>query len=206
MHMTPDELLSLALGELPAGRAAEVRAHVEACGECARELAWARAERALIARRPAPGTARLWEGVAARLEAPRPLALRRRRWVLPGFAAAAAAAALFLALRPAAQAPVEAEETDSVDPRALAALDKAERDYRNAAAILEKEYEAARPRLEARAAQRWDASLQRERAQLGGASALAAGDPSARLHVLDGYAGYLKSLQEVIEQSEEAGP
>lgn len=264
MHVTADELLALLLGEVGPARAAEVGAHVERCAECARELAWARAERALIARRPAPRADALWEGIVARLAAQQPTSLggselsrpagerdpvgpvgegasparragpfgqrasaspviprasavsstpasRRARWARRAAAGAAVAAAVAvgISLRPRPPGPVAAEavdEGDSVDPRALAALDKAEGDYRNAAAILEKEYEAARPRLDPRAARRWDASLQQERAQLGGASALAAKDPNARLRVLDGYAGYLRTLHEVIEQSEEAGP
>ena len=46
---------------------AGVAAHVAQCDACARELAWLRAERALLSRRPAPPVQQLWAGIEARL-------------------------------------------------------------------------------------------------------------------------------------------
>jgi hypothetical protein len=214
-HLPPDELEALALGELAADRAAEAEAHTAQCDECGRELSWVRAERALLARRPSPPTAHLWAGVAGRLQGPR----RRPHWArrLPVLAAAAAAAAaiLFVKVRPDRMVPVPAAQpvrvakrtAPAIDPRTLAALDRAEMDYRDAAKVLEAEYERLRPRLEPALAQRWDETLTRARTQLGESRSVAANDVNARMRVLDGYAGYLRSLRNVVqESSEEASP
>jgi hypothetical protein len=93
------------------------------------------------------------------------------------------------------------EPAESVDPRALAALDRAEGDYRKAASVLEAEYARARPQLDPALAQRWDATLAVARTQLGGAQALAADDVRARLQIIDGYAGYVRSLREIVEEA-----
>jgi hypothetical protein len=214
-HLPPDELEALALGELAPDRAAEAEAHAVECDECGRELSWVRAERVLLARRPTPPTAHLWAGVAARLQGPR----RRPHWArrLPVLAAAAAAAAaiLFVKVRPDPVVPVPASQpvrvaqrkAPTIDPRTLAALDRAEMDYRDAAKVLEAEYERLRPRLEPALAQRWDETLTRARTQLGESRSVAANDVNARMRVLDGYAGYLRSLRNVVqESSEEASP
>ncbi len=214
-HVPVEDLEACALGELPALRVAEVEAHAAGCADCARELAWLRAERTLLSRRPPLLTAHLWPGVAARLQHPR----RRPRWawriaVASGVGAAAAAALLVALLRPKplpvtpqpqSQLARSERKRAPIDPKTLAALDRAEADYRNAAQTLEGEYARLRPRLDPELARRWDETLTRARAQLGESRAVAADDVNVRMRVLDGYAGYLRSLRDVLE-SEEANP
>jgi len=214
-HVPVEDLEACALGELSAPRLAEVQAHAAACADCARELAWLRAERTLLSRRPPLLTAHLWSGVAARLQHPR----RRPRWawriaVASGIGAAAAAAVLVAMMRPKPvpvtpqqQSPLARfDRRPSIDPKTLAALDRAESDYRNAAQTLEAEYQRLRPRLDPELARRWDETLTRARAQLGESRAVAADDVNVRMRVLDGYAGYLRSLRDVVTESEEANP
>ncbi len=95
-----DALDDLARGAPVTDRAALER-HLTRCEACAHELAWRRAERDLVQRRPdeAP-TARLWEDVSARLPPPaprvspyrtatlRPPTAPRRPWMLLAAAAA----------------------------------------------------------------------------------------------------------------------
>ncbi len=208
-HVALEELEAAALGELPSARAQEVEQHAASCGECARELSWFRAERALIARRPSPSTAHLWAGIEGRLQHPR----RRPRWARRiglAAAAAAAAAAVLFATRPHPVAPVQPptpvakRSLPAPDAKTLAALDRAETDYRDAAKVLEDEYARLRPHLDPALAQRWDETLTRARAQLGESRSVAANDVNARMRVLDGYAGYLRSLRDVLQDSEEA--
>jgi len=80
----PDALDALARGEAVSDRAA-LDAHLAACGDCARELAWQRAERDLVRRRDvgAPALDALWNGVAARLPPPPPRAAPYRTAAAP---------------------------------------------------------------------------------------------------------------------------
>ena len=218
---------------------AEIAAHVEQCEACAREVAWLRAERALVSRRPSPPVQHLWAGIEARLGCagrgpqesglgsaglggadlrPRAPGLgfdrrprRARRIAFSAASFAAAAAVLLFALRPkvapvAASAKVVQREEFRPDPKALAALDRAEADYRDAAKVLEAEYDRLRPQLDPALARRWDETLSRAHTQLGEARAVAGDDVNARMQVLDGYAGYLRSLRNVVQQSEETNP
>jgi len=132
-----------------------------------------------------------------------------------GAAVAAAAAAVLVATvrpRPEPAAPQTPQATrqqrqrPAIDPKALAALDRAEADYRDAAKVLETEYARLRPRLDSEMARRWDETLTRARTQLGESRAVAADDVNVRMRVLDGYAGYLRSLRDVVQESEEAIP
>jgi hypothetical protein len=208
------------LEELALGQGAAAAEHVAQCAECAREVAWLRAERLLMSRRPAPAVAHLWDGVQKRLgsglQAPGSRLARRPHWARRvGIAAAAAAAAIaLLVMRPkpvhvvtpvtvAAQPP---REDDKVDPKALAALDRAETDYRDAAKVLETEYTRLRPRMDPKLAKRWDETLTRAHTELGEARAVAGEDVNARMQLLDGYAGYLRSLRSVVQSAEEANP
>jgi hypothetical protein len=215
-HVPLEDLESLALDQLPREQAVAVEAHAAGCADCSRELSWLRAEKALLARRPAPPTAHLWPGVAARLSQPR----RRPHWAwraaVGAAAAAAAAAVLLVTVRPhptvspqppqAPQAARQPRPRQPIDPKTLAALDRAESDYRDAAKVLESEYQRLRPALDPELARRWDETLTRARAQLGESRAVAADDVNVRMRVLDGYAGYLRSLRNVVQQSEEANP
>ncbi len=217
-HVPIEDMESIAAGERPGQSPVEIAAHIAQCAECARELAWLRAEKALMARRPSPPTDHLWPAIAARLRHPR----RRPHWAvrvsLAAGAAAAAAAVLVAVFRPGrppvpAQPPQREQQAArpvrpraAIDPKTLAALDRAEEDYRNAAKVLEGEYERLRPQLDPDLARRWDETLTRARAQLGESRAVAADDVNVRMRVLDGYAGYLRSLRYVVQESEEANP
>jgi len=210
-HPTLEELEAVALGQSGDAGAAEIEGHVKGCTDCSRELAWLRAERTLLRGRPPLQTTHLWPGVAARLEHPR----RRPRWAwriaVASGVGAAAAAVLLAVLRPGplpvAQPQQSARrERSAIDPKTLAALDRAEADYRNAAKVLEGEYDRLRPRLDPELARRWDETLTRARAQLGESRAVAADDVNVRMRVLDGYAGYLRSLRDLLQESEEANP
>ena len=219
---------------------AQTVAHVAQCDACAREVAWLRAERALLSRRPAPLVQQLWAGVEERVRpqasglrpqgwgvgpqrsgvegsGPRPRWGRRAAFSAAGVAAAAAV--LLFALRPgavpvAAQGPLAQapappaapREEFRPDPKALAALDRADADYRDAAKVLEDEYDRLRPLLDPALAKRWDETLSRAHTQLGEARKVAGDDVNARMQVLDGYAGYLRSLRNVVRQSEEVNP
>jgi hypothetical protein len=212
-HVALEDLEALALGELSPGRAADAEDHAARCAECGRELSWVRAERALFASRPSPPTAQLWPGIAARLRHPRRLPRWATRVSLAVAAAASAAAVLLFTQRPQAVAPVVAQPVKTaqrprpaIDAKTLAALDRAEADYRDAARILEAEYERMRPQLDPVLAQRWDETLTRARAQLGESRSVASNDVNARMRVLDGYAGYLRSLRNLVQESEEAVP
>jgi hypothetical protein len=126
--------------------------------------------------------------------------------------AASAAAVLLLTIHPKGgpnfstpDASVIEADFDGPDAKTLAALDRAEGDYRHAATVLEAEYAAARKTLDPKLAKQWDESLAKARAQLGASRAVAAEDVNARMRVLDGYAGYVRSLRNVME-AEEANP
>lgn len=217
---------------LDAAASAAEEAHLAGCAACARELAWARAERALLSRRPRPSVEHLWAGVQERITRPSRRA-RGPHWarrIAVAAAAAALAASLVFALRtgpkptaglqqPVAQAPLgsqpgtgpadaKAPETLSSGPdaRTLLALDRAEADYRDAAKVLEAEYARIRPSLEPKLAARWDETLSRARIHLGDAQKnLVALDVNARMRVLDGYAAYVRSLRTALV-SQEANP
>ena len=207
-HLDPEMLESFALGAEPG--AAE-QAHLASCAACARELAWAKAERALLQRRPAPQTAHLWSGVAARIAQKPRLHRPHWAWRVAVAAAAVTAASVFLVLAPVKirvqpQPPAqvaEARQPPGPDAKTLAALDRAEADYQDAAKILEAEYERLRPQLDPKLAARWDETLTRARTQLGEArKSMVAQDVNARMRVLDGYAGYLRSLRTAVLEQE----
>jgi hypothetical protein len=191
----------------------EALRHAADCAECSRELAWLKAERALMARRPQPSVGHLWAGIERQLGRKR---VHRPHWAwrvsVAAAGLAAAAAILLVVLKPkpmpvpVSPQPVAHHQDYKPDPKALAALDRAEADYRDAAKVLEAEYARLRPRLDTKLAERWDETLTRAHTQLGEARVVAGEDVNARMQLLDGYAGYLRSLRNVIEQSEEANP
>ncbi len=170
---------------------------------------------------------RLWPRIAARLAreaAPVRLVAEasaqdapRRSWARPiaaALAAAAAGALLAGALRTlpragppdsAASAPARpelvqaaADEPDGKPtPSALAALARAEQQYRRAADVLEQQ--VARHTGAAKGAARTSAALARSRRALSPGSA--ASPARARVRVLEGYAAYLKSLRRALDES-----
>lgn len=216
-HPSTEELEAVAGGQA----APAVEEHVAQCAECGRELSWLKAERALISRREAPPVQHLWAGIEARIAQQQKPRAHRPRWARRvGVAAAAVSAVAALALivlrpwhPPAPVSPAtpqtqaaQREPEERLDPKTLAALDRAEADYRDAARALEEEYARLRPHLDPAMARRWDETLTRARAQLGEARAVAAEDVNARMQVLDGYAGYVRSLRTLVQHSQEANP
>jgi hypothetical protein len=208
-HPTFEELEAAALGEQSHP---EVLAHAGGCAECARELAWLRAEAQLVRRRPQPELRpEIWRGIEARLNAPIPIS-RARRWrpVLGAAAAVAAAAALAVVVRPphrgtvvaAGDAAVSDEAVAETDPKTRQALDRAAGDYRSALGVLEQEDRSGRGRLDSRTQKRWDESFARARSLID-ASAQARNDPEERVRLLDGSAVMVRSLRQAIEDSEE---
>jgi Putative zinc-finger len=223
-----EELEALLAGELDAEDAARVQKHVAGCAACKDELAWLSAEAELMARRRAtqpPVKAEIWQGIAERIAAADerkgvvpalppevvPLPARaRRRW---GWAAktayggllAAAAAAVVFATWPGQLHNVNPDfgHTPSVALQhkkvpADVALDKAEREYQEAAKVLEAEYAAERDKLPPSVAERYDRMLSATRTQVADARATAGNDVDGRMVVLDGYAEYLRSLQTIV--------
>src|SRR5207237_4251446 len=132
----------------------EVVAHAGQCPECARELAWLRAEAELLRRRPQPEVRpEIWDRIEERIHAPVPIS-RARLWrpFLGAAVAVAAAAALAVVVRapqrPALDERGDAAMSDEVaaapDPKAQQALDRAAGDYRSALGVLEQEYARGR--------------------------------------------------------------
>lgn len=215
-----EELEALVAGTLSPEEAARVQAHTDGCAACKDELAWLRTEAELMARRRgkqelAPA---LWDGIAARIAQPAAAApttsnvIRPRRWGLGaklaygGLLAAAAAAVVFATwpgqhhvmpgdLRDAAVAPSLA--TREKVP-ANVAMDRAEREYQDAAHTLEAEYQAERSHLPPSVAERYDRTLEKTRTQIAEARATAGNDVDGRMVVLDGYAQYVSSLQTIV--------
>jgi hypothetical protein len=214
-HVTFEELDALVSGELPPELGTQIEDHARRCQNCGRELAWLRAERALVARRAARTPAldkSIWEKIEERAYAPVPF--RRGRQTLMGaIVAVSAAAALAVIVRPspprvpglpAPDAALQDETAGAAPAPATLALDRAEGDYRSAITVLEAEYARSREKLDPRTQARWDRAVTRARVQLADASVAAAPDVNARLRVLDGYAAMVRSLGRAIEESEEA--
>jgi hypothetical protein len=202
---------AMVLGELAPERAAEVSAHVESCADCGRERELLRAERALLARRAEAEPAvppQIWREVQRRIETPRRSAWR---WgAVVALAASASAAALALAwLRPPPPRP-QPVVVAPAPPRAPAprpgpdgVLDAAEEEYRQAIAVLEKEFAQARGRLAPPLAHRWEKTFASARVDVAQLSGARVADPDARVRSLDGYAAYLRSLQTAVLALEE---
>jgi hypothetical protein len=213
-----EELEALVAGRLDEATAARVQAHAEVCDECKEELTWLRAEAELMTRRresaPAPSAA-LWEGIAARVANPPVAAAEPQpRWgmgarVAYGGLIVAAAAAVVLVTMPGLklfnrQIPVMPDppramimqQRQKVSPNVT--FDRAEAEYRDAAKVLENEYEQERKRLPPSIAEQYDRMLHKTRMQMADARLSAGNDVDGRMVVLDGYADYLRSLQTIV--------
>ena len=215
-----EELEALVADELDDETAARVRAHVAGCASCQAELKWLAAEAELMARRRARQpevSPALWNGIAERIAQPEtspapvaaPTPIRVRRWgwgakVAYGGLLAAAAAAVVFATWPGQIhiVPGDLGHAPAVAVRkkvsADVTLDKAEREYQDAAKVLEAEYAAERGRLPPSVAERYDRMLSATRTQVADARATAGNDVDGRMVVLDGYAEYLRNLQTIV--------
>jgi hypothetical protein len=216
-----EELEALVADELDDETAERVRAHVAGCASCAAELKWLAAEAELMTRRRAQQaevSPALWSGIAERLAEPEasspapvaaPTPIRARRWgwgakVAYGGLLAAAAAAVVVATWPG-QIHVGSPDLGHAPAVAMrkkvsadVTLDKAEREYQDAAKVLEAEYAAERSRLPPSVAERYDRMLSTTRTQVADARATAGNDVDGRMVVLDGYAEYLRNLQTIV--------
>jgi hypothetical protein len=218
-----EELEALVAETLDDESQARVRAHVAGCASCQAELKWLAAEAELMARRrgeQAELSPELWRNIAERiapaatserpaspLAAPTPLRPRRWGWgarAAYGSLLAAAAAAVVFATWPGQvhNVPNDLGGHPSVAVHkklsADAALDQAQREYEDAAKVLEAEYAAERNRLPPSVAERYDRMLSTTRTQVADARATAGSDVDGRMVVLDGYAEYLRNLQTIV--------
>jgi hypothetical protein len=217
-HPDIEELEQIARGH----GSLEAKRHVSECAECITEVGWLQRELVLVSQRPEPDVSRLWTAVERRIQ---PMQ-RKTHWHRPALVAAVAATAMVVLFlkrphpAPAIVQPVQQQQPVAqltpqaqpqpkhhIDAKSLAALDTAEADYRHAAGVLETEYASLRKDLDPRLASHWDETLTRARAQLvDQQKSVASDDVRGRMQVLDGYAEYLRSLKDVIQNSEEAAP
>jgi hypothetical protein len=205
-----EQLEAFAAGQLGAEEAATLSAHVKTCDECRRELEWLKVEQNLMVERATRTEVSddLWRRVEEKLTTVSPMPLRARRWAAMPFAlgtAAVAAAVLMVlfvgpppVLRPSPFEGREQRPRPAATDDAAQVLTDAEHAYEQAAATLEKRYASEKNHLRPDDARRVDDALQRTRAQVAEARALAPHDPEARLALLDGYADYVHSLQSLV--------
>lgn len=225
-HPTQAELERLTDGTLSSERAAQVRAHVDHCEDCAPELEWLSLERKLFDERAAAaggdGKDAMWAAIEQRIDgdkAPEPTPARPRPviWFGAGFAAATAAAVLgFVALADRTQAPASgggvAEVRDAATPplpsetpepvtdrRAVAALDEAEAAYARALDVIEQDYREKRDELPTEVATAMDASFSDARKLMGDAEQ-AGDDIDARMLLMDAYSSQVHALQDAVDR------
>jgi hypothetical protein len=216
-----EELEALVAGDLDTETETRLRAHLAGCATCRDELTWLSAEAELMARRraqqPEVGDA-TWQGIVERLARPAlpsdpPRALtepvRVRRWglgarVAYGSLLAAAAAAVLFATWPGQMTHNTPDlgrpsvVAHSGKPTTEMVLDRAEREYLDAAKVLEAEYAQERSQLPPSVAERYDAMLLKTKTRVADARVNAGSDVDGRMVVLDGYAEYLRSLQTIV--------
>ena len=211
-----DELLEeLVHGHLSPWQRSQVEAHVAQCLRCLGELEWLRREAELFTARRSVETevpelvrARLFAAVAQRVWRP-----GRRAWLGAAATVSALAAAAVLAislqggsLRSALMSHVHLEiHTDDHADDSGRVLDEAEEQYRDAIGTLESEHQAQRVRDPVEVARRLEATLASTREGLVAARDGAGTDAESRLRVLDGYAEYLHTLQEIVQTETAAG-
>jgi hypothetical protein len=226
--MCPDErLCALAQGTLDATTARELERHVAGCTECAAELRWLSAEQAMFSARAerAPGPpSGVWDQIAARTVGVAPPAAvsqpararRRAGWMAGVSLAAAAAVVTFLAvdkrmdrspqhvaIRNLADAGVKAMQVDPglvkvESPRAVQALDSADRDLDQAIAQLQKDYARRRVTLPPSRMRRYDEQFTAALEAVDQARSAAGQDVAARRQLVRARARYLRSIQTVV--------
>ena len=200
----PEQLEAWIEDRLVPAAAAELSAHVESCEACRRELSWLRGERAWMERRrarAAPLADTSWTAIASRLS---PAAPRRRSrpplfvWVSGGLAAAAAILLLVQPTRTVGPVPPSALAPRHPKLSPEAAVDRAEREYQSALALLESEYRQERAHLPPRTAAECDRTLALGRLAVDRARATVGDDLDGRLALLDGYAEYMHSVEQIV--------
>ena len=201
-------------GELSPDEAAAMESHVAGCEGCRAELAWLRAEQELMAQRRTvepPVNPAVWRAVAERVHTPPKRPWWRMSPLTALFGAMAVAAGLIVMVG-RGDAPVPSVQAPAPSPVAMpspatkrnrdpwATLDRAEREYRDALAVLESEYRERRGRLPPATAARYDRNLQRSRRAVDTASQIARDDVDGRLALFDGYQEYMRSLELVVAE------
>jgi hypothetical protein len=213
-HVTEDDLIGLALGDLSPAEAREVEEHTTSCLTCRRELAWLRTERGLFRSQSAPLPAHTWQGIERRIIVAREERSGRRRRLAAGsgiaVAFAAAASLLFFVWGRGAPVPGSAPLPASTDAQRDAqepsedrlppskVLDDAEREYRQAIGKLENVYEKERAELDPDLASRYDDELQKLRELVSTERARAGDDTGSRRRVLRAYSAYMRSMQTMV--------
>lgn len=165
-----------------------VAAHVAGCSRCSARASYLQQEKDAVrkwAAQDSAPTAHLWSGVQSRIRAQ-----RRRRWIYGSIGAAAAAAAL--AVTVAYPRPMELDDS----PSAELAIDGAETQYQHAAEVLEQQVTARAHTPEQRRA------IVQARASLQHARSIGSADTAGRVHVLEGYAVYLRSLRRALRDDQ----
>lgn len=226
--MCPDErLCALAQGTLDADTAHELERHVAGCAECAQELRWLSAEQAMFGARaelaPSPPSG-VWDQIAARTVGVAPpasvtppaRARRRAGWMAGVSLAAAAAVVTFLAVdkrmqrtsgqmavRNLVDAGIAATRLDPglqkmESPRAVAALDSADRDLDQAIAQLQQDYARRRVTLPPSRMRRYDEQFTAALSAVDQARSVAGQDVAARRQLVRARARYLRSIQTVV--------
>lgn len=206
-----EALLALAHERLAGPARAELEVHVACCAACAEELAWARAEIMLAARRakamPPPPDA-VGQAVAARTKARAAGLADRRRGATLGAALLVAAAAAVAVWRaddrgPRPPAPVATvllpasapAPSGAADADAQAAFAGAAAEYEAAIAQLERDWASRRRRIAAPRAAAIDAALVSHRQSVDVARVDASHDPRRGQRMLRAYRGYLRTLR-----------
>jgi len=140
-HPSVEELSTYIDSDLDAGRSAEVARHLESCSTCRKVVAELQATREAMGELAETEPRRdLWpdiERATARQEKSGAVAYLRRIWMVPVAAVAGAAAALLLVFYLGGP-PQEGASQEGGLQGALAAVQKAEGEYRKAIAALEK--------------------------------------------------------------------
>lgn len=197
---TTEGLHALVRGETNA----EATAHVAACAECARELAWLRTERGLFRAEKVQLPSHVWQGIERRIILEREAQRQRRlRWVrgtVVVSAFAAAATLLFYVWGNGAPPPanVRAILPSIESPAPGRVLSAAEREYSAAIETLQEQYQSERGQLAPDVAERYDSEFRKLRDVLTSERSAARNDLRARRRVLRAYSAYMRSMQAVV--------
>jgi hypothetical protein len=218
---------ALARDELDDESAAQLRRHLEACGDCANELAWLEVETQMMRSRARAGAPLrmdyLWKGVAARIGGQK---RRERHWFsfgIAGLTAAVVTAAILLFISRDVRPPQSAQEVEHVPAAAkvaasrskdsedslaaaLAAVEEAEASELAAIAALEGLYQQGRAQLDARTTRAIDAEIALYRETVAKANTGVGDDLPSQLHLLNAQSKHRQAVQAVVYRLEEIKP
>jgi hypothetical protein len=147
-HISAEELSAFVDSDLEAGRKTAVAAHIESCAECKNEVEALMGLKSGLANLASAEPSRdLWPAVQrAAAEKPQSALASwlKRFWMVPTASLAGAAAALLVVML-VSGTPQPGPEEPKGKMSALASVQKAEVDYRNAIAALEGEFHSESP-------------------------------------------------------------